>query len=253
MSALEDIDPGNRHLVPYLWGTSGLGIDLEKVRGALGDDADLDTWALLFDPDQAAKLASCGISLLDDPSEVFAAALVFLGKDPNRYEAADLESAAALIRAIYPHVRYIHSSQYISDLANGELCVAMGYSGDVAQAQARAEEAGKGVRIDYRLPREGAAVWTDVMAIPRDAPNPDAAHAFIDYILEPAVIAAISNAVYYANPNLEATPLLEEAVRADPGIYPSAEVMTRLFVIAEREDAEIRALNRLWTRLKSNR
>jgi putrescine transport system substrate-binding protein len=236
-----------------MWGTSGLGVNRDKVQAALGEAADLDTWALIFDPDTAAKLGDCGISLLDDPTEVFSAALAYLGKNPNSLDKADLDAASALIKAIHPHVRYFHSSQYMSDLANGDLCVAMGYSGDVFQAQSRAEEAGKGVVIDYLLPREGAAVWIDVMAIPKDAPNPDAAHAFIAYMLQPAAIAAVSNAVYYANANLEATALLDEEVRDDPTIYPPAEVKARLFAPSERSDREIRELNRLWTRLKANR
>ncbi len=253
MSQLASIDPDNAHIVPYMWGTSGLGVNRDKVQAALGEAADLDTWALIFDPDTAAKLGDCGISLLDDPTEVFSAALAYLGKDPNSLDKADLDAASALIKAIHPHVRYFHSSQYMSDLANGDLCVAMGYSGDVFQAQSRAEEAGKGVVIDYLLPREGAAVWIDVMAIPKDAPNPDAAHAFIAYMLQPAAIAAVSNAVYYANANLEATALLDEEVRDDPTIYPPAEVKARLFAPSERSDREIRELNRLWTRLKANR
>jgi putrescine transport system substrate-binding protein len=253
MSQLATIDPDNAHLVPYMWGTSGLGINRDKVQAALGEAADLDTWALVFDPDTAAKLGDCGISLLDDPTEVFSAALAYLGKDPNSLDKADLDAASALIKAIHPHVRYFHSSQYMSDLANGDLCVAMGYSGDVFQAQSRAEEAGKGVVIDFLLPREGAAVWTDVMAIPKDAPNPDAAHAFIAYMLQPAAIAAVSNEVYYANPNLAATVLVDEEVREDPTIYPPTEVKARLFVPSERSDREIRELNRLWTRLKANR
>jgi putrescine transport system substrate-binding protein len=253
MSQLSSIDPDNAHIVPYMWGTSGLGVNRDKVQAALGEAADLDTWALIFDPDTAAKLGDCGISLLDDPTEVFSAALAYLGKNPNSLDKADLDAASALIKAIHPHVRYFHSSQYMSDLANGDLCVAMGYSGDVFQAQSRAEEAGKGVVIDYLLPREGAAVWIDVMAIPKDAPNPDAAHAFIAYMLQPAAIAAVSNAVYYANANLEATALLDEEVRDDPTIYPPAEVKTRLFAPSERSDREIRELNRLWTRLKANR
>jgi putrescine transport system substrate-binding protein len=253
MSGLASIDPDNSHIVPYMWGTSGLGIDVGKVQAALGEDTDLDSWGLLFDPEAAAKLRDCGIAMLDDPVEVFSSALAYLGKDPNSMDKSDLEAASALIKAIHPNVRYFHSSQYISDLANGDLCVAMGYSGDVFQAQARAEEADKGVEIEYHLPREGAAVWTDVMAIPKDAPNPDAAHAFIAFMLEPAVIAAVSNEVYYANANPAATALLDEAVRDDPAIYPPAEVKARLFIPAERSDREIRELNRLWTRIKADR
>ena len=250
MASLAEIDPDNAHLVPYMWGTSGLGLNVEKVQAALGGDAELDTWALIFDPAKAEKLADCGISLLDDPTEVFSAALVYLGKDPNSLEPGDLDAATELLNKVHPYIRYFHSSQYTSDLATGDLCVVHGYSGDVLQAQARAEEA-NGPEIAYMIPREGAALWTDVMAIPKDAPNPAAAETFIAYLLEPKVIAEASNYVYYANPNLAASEFLDAGLRDDAGIYPSAEVKSRLFVPTERSDREIRNLNRRWTRVKA--
>ena len=260
MQSLAAIDADNAHLVPYMWGTSGLGINADKVQAALGttpegsgDAAELDTWALVFDPDKAAKLASCGISLLDDPTEVFSAALAYLGKDPNSLDKADLDAATELLNKVHPSIRYFHSSQYQSDLANGDLCVAHGYSGDVLQAQTRAEEAGNGVEIRYVIPREGAALWTDVMAIPKDAPNADAAHAFIAYLLQPKVIADASNYVFYANPNLAATEYLDAELRDDAGIYPPTEVKQRLFVPNERTERQIRDLNRRWTRIKAQR
>lgn len=253
VGSLTDLDPGNAHFVPYMWGTTGIGVNSAKLKAALGDDIATDTWGLIFDSEKAGKLAACGISMLDDPSEAFAAALAYLGKDPNSHADGDLEAAAELLKAARPHIRYFHSSQYISDLANGDLCVAHGYSGDILQARSRAEEAGKGVEVAYRIPREGAVLWTDVMAIPKDAPNPAAAHAFIAFVLEPQVVADISNQVMYANPNLEATPLLDEAVRADPGIYPSEEVKAKLFVMETPDDKQLRNLNRLWTRIKAQR
>lgn len=257
MRSLADFDPDNAHVVPYMWGTSGLGINLAKVKSALGqegeDDTGLATWALVFDPDNAAKLADCGISLLDDPTEVFSAALAYLGKNPNSLDKADLDEATELLNKAHPHIRYFHSSQYGSDLANGDLCLAQGYSGDVLQAATRAEEAGNGVEINYLIPREGAALWTDVMAIPKDAPHPEAAHALIAYLLQPKVIAGVSNYVFYANPNLAATEYLDADLRDDAGIYPPAEVKARLFVPNERSDREIRDLNRRWTRIKAQR
>lgn len=252
LASLADMDPGHRYLVPYMWGTTGLGINAGKVSAALGGEPEA-SWALVFDPATAAKLASCGITLLDDATEVYSAALAYLGKDPNSRAKADLEAAQALLKAVRPHIRSFHSSQYISDLANGDLCVAMGYSGDVLQAQSNAAEAANGVEVAYLIPREGAMLWTDVMAIPKDAPNPEAAHAFIEYILDPEVVAGVSNYVYYANPNLAATPHLDPDLRADPGIYPTPEVRGRLFVTAERSDREMRDLNRMWTRLKAGR
>jgi putrescine transport system substrate-binding protein len=253
MESLSDLDPGNQYLVPYMWGTTGIGLNASKVAEALGADAATDTWGLIFDPNQASKLAACGISLLDDPTEVFSAALAYLGKDPNSRAAEDLDAATELLRQARPHIRYFHSSQYISDLANGDLCVAQGYSGDVLQAQSRAEEAGKGVEVSYAIPREGAVLWTDVIAIPKDAPNPQAAHAFIAYLLDPAVIAAISNYVFYANPNQASAGLLDESLRSDPGIYPPESVKAKLFVTKTEDDKTIRQLNRLWTRIKSQR
>jgi putrescine transport system substrate-binding protein len=253
MTSLASADPGNAHVVPYMWGTTGLGINAEKVQAALGEETALDTWGLIFDPAKAEQLADCGISLLDDPAEVIPAALAYLGKDPNSLAEADLAAARELIEQIHPHIRYFHSSQYISDLANGDLCVAHGYSGDVLQAATRAEEAGSQAEIDYLIPREGAVLWTDVIAIPKDAPNPEAAHAFIAYLLDPEVIAKISNYVFYANPSLAATPLLDDALREDPGIYPPPAVRERLFVPAERSHRELRTLNRMWTRVKTRR
>lgn len=252
LQSLADIDPGNQHLVPYLWGTSGLGINEDKVRAALGK-APPESWGLLFDPDNAKKLAGCGITLLDDPTEVFAAALAYLGKDPNSLAGADLEAAAEAIKRIHPHVKYIHSSQYQSDLANGEVCVSHGYSGDVIQAQTRAEDSGNQVKVEYLLPREGAPLWIDVMAIPKDAPHPEQAHRLINFLLDPKVMAAISNFVYYANANQAASAHLDEALRNDPSIYPPTGLRQRLFVPALRNEGDIRTLNRLWTRIKANR
>lgn len=251
MASLAAIDPGNQYLVPYMWGTSGLGLNLKKVKAALGDQAELGTWGLILDPAKAEKLAGCGISLLDDPVEVLPAVLAYLGKDPNSTAKADLDAAAEAIRRVRPYIRYFHSSQYITDLANGDICVALGYSGDILQARSRAEEAGKGIEVGFRIPREGAIIWTDVMAIPKDAPNPAGAHAFIAHILDPKVVAAVSNFVFYANPNPAAMQYLTPELRDDPGVYPPTEVKKHLFVNAERNDAELRTLNRLWTRLKS--
>jgi putrescine transport system substrate-binding protein len=253
MESLADVDPGNQYVVPYMWGTTGLGVNLGKVKEALGTDEGLDTWGLIFDPEKASKLAGCGISMLDDPTEAFAAALAYLGKDPNSRADDDLEAATELLNKARPNIRYFHSSQYISDLANGDLCVAHGYSGDVLQAKSRADEAGKGVEVGYRIPREGAVLWTDVMAIPKDAPNPATAHAFIAFVLDPAVVADISNYVFYANPNLASTPMLDESLRTDPGIYPSDEVKKKLFVLKTPDDKVMRKINRLWTRIKAQR
>jgi putrescine transport system substrate-binding protein len=246
-----EADPGNRHGVPYLWSVTGIGYNEELVAQALGTDQRADTLALLFNPELAKKLAGCGISLLDTPQEVFPAALAYLGLDPHSRDLGDLDKAASLLEKIQPYVRKIHSSQYINDLANGDVCVALGYSGDVIQARNRADEAENGVKIAFRVPREGAQFSIDMLGIPQDAPHPDNAHRFIDYILRPRVIAAISNAVSYPNPNLAATPFVDPAIRDDPGIYAPASV-ERLFYIdlPAPRDYE-RARTRSWTRVKS--
>ena len=253
METLLDIDPGNQFLVPYMWGTTGIGINTVKVKKRLGEEMPLNSWALIFDPALSAKLKGCGISLMDDSTEVFAAALAYLGLDPSSTSKQDLEAAQDLISQARPNIRYFHSSQYISDLANGDLCVAHAYSGDALQAGDRAEEAQNGVEVSYIIPKEGAVLWVDVMAIPADAPHPEQALAFIDFMLQPANIAAASNYVYYANPNLAATELLDEELRNHPGIYPEASVKQKLFVLKERNDREIRNINRMWTRIKANR
>ena len=250
--SLKDIDPDNKYLVPYMWGTTGLGINVDKVKAALGEEP-VASWALVFDPEKAKKLASCGLTLFDDPTEVFAAALLYLGKDPNSRDKKDLKAAQDLIKAVHPYIRYFHTSQVISDLANGDICIAQGYSGDVLQARDKAKDADNGVKVAYLVPKEGAVLWVDVMAIPKDAPNPAQGLAFIEYLLDPKVIANASNFVNYANPNLAATEFLDEAVRQDPGVYPSQETRARFITLKEPSDKEMRELNRIWTRLKANR
>ena len=253
MTNLSDVDPDNKHLVPYMWGTTSIGYNPTKVAERLGADAAVDTWALIFDPKNAERLADCGISLLDDPTEVFSAALAYLGKDPNSTAKADLEAATALLQKVRPFIRYFHSSQYINDLANGDLCVAHGYSGDVLQARDRAVEADNKVEVALTIPREGAVVFIDVMAIPADAKHPENAHRLINFLMQPAVAAQITNYVGYANAIPTSMPLLEEGVRNDPGIFPSPEVQARLIAPAELEPTAQRARTRAWTRVKAGR
>ena len=249
--SLNDIDPGNRFAVPYMWGTTGIGYNVDKVKAVLGPDMPLDTWRLLFDPRIVEKLKSCGVSLMDDPTEVFVAARAYTGKDTSDFSEAAVQEAAAVINAVRPMIRYFHSSQYINDLANGDVCVAMGYSGDILQARDRAAEANNGVQVAYVAPAEGAVVWTDVMVIPKDAPNADAAHAFINYLLEPKVIAEITNHVAYANANSQATALIDPAIANDPGIYPPEATRKRLLVLKTPSDDQARVMNRIWTQVKT--
>jgi putrescine transport system substrate-binding protein len=244
-------DPGNAHGVPYLWSVTGIGYNTAMLDRALGPDVPRDSLALLFDPALAQKLADCGIGLLDTPQEVFPAALAYLGLDPKSRDLGELDRAAEVIQRIRPYVRKFHSSQYINDLATGDLCIALGYSGDVIQARNRAREAESGVEIAFRVPREGAQMSIDMLGIPADAPHPGNALRFIDYILRPEVIAAISNAVSYPNPNLAATPYVKPEIRDDPGIYPPESVRRLLYIDLPAPRAYERVRTRLWSRCKS--
>jgi putrescine transport system substrate-binding protein len=244
-------DPGNTYGVPYLWSVTGIGYNAALVAKALGVDGPRKTLALLFDPANARRLGDCGISLLDTPQEVFPAALAYLGLDPKSHDLADLAKATALLEKIQPYVRKFHSSQYINDLANGDICIALGYSGDVIQARNRAREAQNGVKIDFRVPREGAQFSIDMLGIPKDAPHPDNALAFINYILRPEVIAAISDAVSYPNPNLAATALVRPEIRDDPAIYPPDAVKQLFYVDLPAPRDYERARTRAWNQVKA--
>lgn len=253
LASLDGIDPGNAHLVPYMWHTTGIGYNPAKIKAALGADFVLDSWTQLFDPKVAEKLKSCGIALLDDEQEGFAIALFALGKNPNSTDPADLEAAAAEFAKIRPYVRYFNNSQYINDLANGDVCIAHGYSGDVVQARDRAAESGNGVEVAYVVPKEGGLRQLDVIAIPADAKHKGNAHAFIDYLLEPKVSAAITDFVNYASPNLEAKALVKPDIAADTAVFPDAQTMATLVDPATLPDDVQRERVRTWTRIKSGR
>ncbi|GGK33288.1 polyamine ABC transporter substrate-binding protein [Salinarimonas ramus] len=246
-------DPGNAHAVNYMWGTTGIGINVEAVRERLGPEADLETWDLVFDPEVASKLADCGIHVLDAPEDIFPTALNYLGLDPDSKDQGDLQQAADLLATMAPSVQKFHSSEYINALANGDICVAVGYSGDVLQAKARAQEAGNGVEIAYIVPDEGALLWFDSFSIPADAPNVEEAHAFIDYMMRPEVAAANVNYVAYASGNLAAKEFVDEAVLNDPGVYPSDATIENLFINTAYDPRSQRFVTRAWTRVKTGR
>ena len=251
LRALETNDPGNQYAFPYLWGTTGIGYNPEKVKAVLGEDAPVNSWDLVFKPENMEKLASCGVAFLDAPAEIIPSALFYLGLDPNSTNADDYPKAQDLLMSVRPHITYFHSSKFITDLANGDICVAVGWSGDILQAAARADEAENGVEVKYVIPTEGAAMWFDMMAIPKDAKNVDNAYAFMDYILRPEVIAEISNYVAYANGNQASKSMIDESVLTDPGVYPSDETLAKLFTLAELPANIERTRTRLWTRVKS--
>jgi putrescine transport system substrate-binding protein len=245
-------DPNNEHSIPYLWGTTGLGYNADKIKKILGDTP-LDSWNFLFDPKLAAKFKDCGISVLDAPDELLKITLNYLGRDPNSQKEEDLQVAEKKLLSIRPYIRKIHSSQYIEDLANGDLCLALGWSGDILQARDRAEEAGKGVVVKYAIPKEGTVVWFDMLAIPADAKHPKNAHELINYLMEPQVAANNSNFVNYANGNAASLEMVNDAVKGDPGIYPTPEVKAKLFPsLAYNEDFN-RLMTRMWTKFTTGR
>lgn len=251
MKQLQASDPGNEHAVPYLWGTNGIGYNIDKVKEVLGDDAPVDSLELVFNPKYAEKLAKCGLTVLDSPDEMIPQALLYLGLDPLSKSADDYKKAGELFAKIRPYITYFHSSRYITDLANGDICVAYGFSGDVFQAAARADEAGNGIHITYSIPKEGANLWFDMLAIPADATNKDNAHTFINYLLRPEVISGITNYVAYANANTPSEKLVDKAIIENPAIYPTKAVLDTLYIQDIRPLKAQRALTRVWTKVVS--
>jgi putrescine transport system substrate-binding protein len=245
-------DPGNEHSVNFMWGTTGIGYNEGKVK-KIDPNAPVDSFRMVFDPAVAAKFKDCGISVLDAPSEIVGVALAYLGKDPNSQSEADLKLAEDMLMKVRPYIRMIHSSNYIDALANGEICVAVGWSGDILQARDRAAEAGQGNVIKYSVPKEGTIIWFDMFAIPADAPHPDNAHAFIDFMNRPEIAAANSDFINYANGNSASFEKVSEEVRSDPGIFPSAEVKAKLFPDLAESAEFTRLLNRSWTRFTTGK
>jgi putrescine transport system substrate-binding protein len=252
LRVLEAVDPGNKYSIPYMWGTTGLGYNVKKVQAAFGGNAPVDSWDLIFKPENAAKLKECGLVMLDDPSEILSLTLHYLGLDPNSLDAKDYtDKALPLLNSIRPYIKYFHSSQYINDLANGDICAVIGWSGDILQSRDRADEAGAGVEVAYSIPREGAGTWFDMIAIPSDADHVDNAHEFLDFLMEPEVIAGITNYVSYPNGNADAFPFIDKEIREDKAIYPSEETMKGLFTMKNMPPKVSRVRTRVWTKLKT--
>ncbi len=250
MRFVADHDPGNQYGIDYMWGTTGIGYNPDMVEKALGT-REITSWAALFDPAIASKLATCGISMLDAPEDVLESARIYLDIDPNSEREEDLAAAEAVLTAVRPHVRYFHSSQHVNDLASGEICVSLSWSGLVLQARDRGAAASPAVTINYVIPREGASLWFDMIAIPADAPHPDNAYAFVNFLMDPKVIASISNEIGYANGNAAATPLLNAVLTNDPGVYPTDEMRAKLHRSKLKSQQFSRIQNRAWTRVKT--
>ncbi len=245
-------DPGNGHSVSYLWGTSGVGYNVDMIARRM-PDAPVDSWRMFFDPAVISKFADCGVTILDAPSEVVGTVLVWLGKDANSENPDDLQAAEDVLMKIRQHVRYVNSSKYIEDLANGEICLTLGWSGDVLQSRERARQAGKNVDIRYNIPREGAVMFFDMLAIPGDAGHPLNAHLFLDFLMRPEIAAKNSNLVYFASGNAASLPLVDESVRNLASVYPPPAVMATLVPDMAESPGFTRLLTRSWTRFKTGK
>ena len=252
-SRLAVYDPGNQYGANYIWGTTGIGYNVKAVQKALGPDARIDSWDIVFKPENLAKFKECGIHMLDSADDVLPAALSYLGLDPNSTKQADLEKAADLVSKIRPYVRKFHSSEYLSALATGEICFVVGWSGDIMQARSRAEEAKNDIEIGYTIPKEGAQMFFDNLAIPADAKNQAEAYELINYLYRPDVAAKNSDFLSYANGNLASQKLIDPKILNDKNIYPDEATLKKLFVITARDPATQRVINRLWTKVKTGR
>ncbi|MGE8069465.1 polyamine ABC transporter substrate-binding protein [Pseudomonas sp. NPDC089569] len=252
LKRLEQNDPGNLYAVPYLWGTNGIGYNVDKVKAVLGVDK-IDSWGVLLEPENIKKLHSCGVAFLDSADEMMPTVLNYMGLNANSTNPEDYKKATAKLLAVRPYVTYFHSSKYIADLANGDICVAIGFSGDIFQAKHRAEEAKKGVNIAYTIPKEGGALWFDMLAIPKDSKNVKEAHAFMNYLLKPEVIAQVSDYVGYANPNPGSDKLMEQSIRTDEAVYPPQAVLDKTYVSIELPPNIQRLMTRSWTTVKTGK
>lgn len=251
MKTLETSDPGNRYAIPYMWVTVGIGYNVDKIKAIFGNTDVTQSWQMLFKPENIQKLKQCGVAVLDNPTQMVPITLNALGIDPHSEQPADLKRAEQALQAIRPSILYFHSSKYVSDLANGNICVAIGFSGDVLQAMATAKQAKNGVNLGYSIPKEGSTVAVDMVAIPKAAPNLDSAYAYLNYLMDPQVIANISNAIQYPNGNAASLPYIEPQLRNNPVAYPPQAVLDTLFPIKTMSPAGMRLSSRLWTQIKS--
>ena len=252
MARAAKYDPGNEHAFIYMWGTTGIAYNVDKVKERL-PEAPLDSWKLLFDPEYAAKLKDCGIMMLDSADDVIPTAVNYVGGEPDSKDVKELQKGADVLMKVRPYVRKFHSSENINALANGDICASLMFSGDAGIAATRAEEAKNGVSIEYRIPQEGALLWFDMMAIPKDAPNVENAYAFMNYLLKPEVIAKSSNFVTYPNAVPASYQYIDEEVKGDPNLFPPDDLRKKLFVVTPNDQKVQRAVTRMWTKITTGR
>ena len=253
MELLSKLDPNNQYAIPYQQGTTGIGYNVKKIKEIFGNDYVVDSWDFIFKEENISRLEQCGVAVLNNPTEVFATALNYLGLDPNSTNQADYSQAGKLLMKIRPYIRYFHSSQYISDIASGDVCVVFGWSGDILQGSNSAKEANNGVEINYVVPKEGALVWYDMMAIPADAEHVDSAYKYMNYILEPKVIADISNYTSYSNAVAPALELVDESIASNPNITIPEDKLKLMFVIKPHDAKINKLINTIWTKIKSSK
>lgn len=252
MKKLEVNDPGNQYGYPYMWGTAGIGYNVEKIKAIFGSTDITHSWKLFFDEANIKKLSECGVAIIDNPTQVLPITLNYLGLPPHSHEPADYKKAEQALLKIRPYVQYFHASKYISDLANGNVCAVIGFNGDIVQAAASAREAKNGIDIAYSIPDEGSTLWFDMVVMPKNAPHEKNGYSYMNYLLQPQVIANISNSIHYANPNSAADAYVVPAVKQDLAIYPPKTVMDKLFTVEDLPASIARLTTRLWTKLKTN-
>ncbi len=252
MKKLEVNDPGNQYGYPYMWGTAGIGYNVEKIKAIFGNTDVTHSWNLFFDENNIKKLSQCGVAIIDNPTQILPITLNYLGLPHHSHDPADYKKAEQALLKIRPYIQYFHTSKYVSDLANGNICAVIGFNGDIVQAAASAREANNGIEIAYSIPDEGSTLWLDMVVMPKSAPHEKNGYAYMNYLLEPQVIANISNSIHYANPNSAADEYVIPAVKQDLAIYPPKSVLDKLFIVEDLPPAIARLSTRLWTKLKSN-
>ena len=252
MKKLEVNDPGNQYGYPYMWGTAGIGYNVEKIKAIFGNTDVTHSWKLFFDEANIKKLSECGVAIIDNPTQVLPITLNYLGLPPHSHEPEDYKKAEQALLKIRPYIQYFHASKYISDLANGNVCAVIGFNGDIVQAAASAKEAKNGIDIAYSIPDEGSTLWFDMVVMPKNAPHEKNGYTYMNYLLQPQVIANISNSIHYANPNSAADEFVVPAVKQDLAIYPPKTVMDKLFTVEDLPASIARLTTRLWTKLKTN-